>query len=141
MIGTGRKRHAHAFPDLVMVGAHMGRPWYEEAISLARGCRNVYLDVQGMSGLPRVRYFKAAYQYRMPGGGRRVAGLKASPDSDERACRRRIARLEYCTRSYLRADSTENRIYPASQQSPRPRRILAYQVGRSARAVDYAQQV
>lgn len=60
---------AHAFPDLIMIAAHMGRPWCEEAISIASGCPNVYLDVQGTSRPPRIRYLQVAYECPMPGGG------------------------------------------------------------------------
>lgn len=37
-------RIARSFPDLVIVGAHLGYPWYLEACSQMRWHRNVYFD-------------------------------------------------------------------------------------------------
>lgn len=38
---------ARAFPELNIVGAHLGNPWYEEAAEVARWNPNVYFDVTG----------------------------------------------------------------------------------------------
>jgi uncharacterized protein len=38
---------ARAFPELKLVGAHLGNPWYEEAAEVARWNPNVYFDVTG----------------------------------------------------------------------------------------------
>jgi len=38
---------ARAFPDLKIIGAHLGNPWYEEAAMTARWNPNVYFDLSG----------------------------------------------------------------------------------------------
>ena len=38
---------ARAFPDLAIVGAHLGNPWYEEATMSARWNPNLYFDLSG----------------------------------------------------------------------------------------------
>ncbi len=38
-----------SFPDLVVWGAHLGNPWYEEAAMLCRWHLNLYFDVTGSS--------------------------------------------------------------------------------------------
>ncbi|MGI5834872.1 MAG: amidohydrolase family protein [Chloroflexota bacterium] len=38
---------ARSFPDLAIIAAHLGLPWYEEASELARFNPNVYLDLTG----------------------------------------------------------------------------------------------
>ena len=38
---------ARAFPDLKIVGAHLGNPWFEEAAEVARWHPNVYFDLSG----------------------------------------------------------------------------------------------
>jgi len=38
-----------AFPDIVIIGAHFGNPWYEEAAMLARWHNNLYFDLSGSS--------------------------------------------------------------------------------------------
>ncbi|MBC7286732.1 MAG: amidohydrolase family protein [Armatimonadetes bacterium] len=40
-------RIARRFPDLPLIGAHFGNPWYEEAAELARMHPNVYFDLTG----------------------------------------------------------------------------------------------
>jgi len=42
-------RVARRFPDLKMVVAHMGYPWFEEAAALLRYHKNVYGDLSGSS--------------------------------------------------------------------------------------------
>ncbi|MHC4916254.1 MAG: amidohydrolase family protein, partial [Planctomycetota bacterium] len=37
------------FPDLVIWGAHLGNPWYEEAAMLCRWHVNLYFDITGSS--------------------------------------------------------------------------------------------
>jgi len=37
------------FPDLIVWGAHLGNPWYEEAAMLARWHKNLYFDLSGSS--------------------------------------------------------------------------------------------
>ena len=36
---------AKMFPNLTIIGAHLGCPWYDEAISVCSGHPNVYLDI------------------------------------------------------------------------------------------------
>ena len=38
---------ARAFPDLTIIGAHLGNPWYEEAAMAARWNPNLYFDLSG----------------------------------------------------------------------------------------------
>jgi len=38
---------ARAFPDLTIVGAHLGNPWYEEATMSARWNPNLFFDLSG----------------------------------------------------------------------------------------------
>ncbi len=40
---------ARAFPELTLVGAHLGNPWYDEAAEVARWNPNVYFDLTGSS--------------------------------------------------------------------------------------------
>jgi hypothetical protein len=40
---------ARAFPRLVIQGAHLGNPWYEEAAEAARWEKNLYFDLTGSS--------------------------------------------------------------------------------------------
>ena len=37
------------FPELKVIGAHFGNPWYDEAAMLARWHRNLYFDLSGSS--------------------------------------------------------------------------------------------
>jgi len=54
-VDTGRMRPVHLdpilrrFPDLVIFGAHMGNPWYDEAGMLCRWHKNLYFDLSGSS--------------------------------------------------------------------------------------------
>jgi hypothetical protein len=49
---------ARAFPDLKIIGAHLGHPWLEEACCVAVKHRNVYFDLSGSSlrAVPLPRY-------------------------------------------------------------------------------------
>jgi len=40
-------RLAHLFPDLPLIGAHLGCPWYAEMAELPRFHKNVYIDLTG----------------------------------------------------------------------------------------------
>ncbi len=40
---------ARAFPELTLVGAHLGNPWYDEAAEAARWNPNLYFDLTGSS--------------------------------------------------------------------------------------------
>jgi predicted TIM-barrel fold metal-dependent hydrolase len=45
-----------AFPDLTIVIAHMGHPWIDEAIAVARKHPHIYLDVSALVTRPRQLY-------------------------------------------------------------------------------------
>jgi hypothetical protein len=40
---------ARAFPELILIGAHFGNPWYDEAAEAARWNPNLYFDLTGSS--------------------------------------------------------------------------------------------
>ena len=40
---------ARAFPELTLIGAHLGNPWYDEAAEAARWNPNLYFDLTGSS--------------------------------------------------------------------------------------------
>jgi len=52
-VDTGRMRPVfldpvlRRLPELVVIGAHLGNPWYEEAAMLCRWHRNLYFDLSG----------------------------------------------------------------------------------------------
>jgi predicted TIM-barrel fold metal-dependent hydrolase len=52
-VSSGRMRPifldtiARNFPKLIIIGAHLGYPWYEEAVEVARVNPNVYFDLSG----------------------------------------------------------------------------------------------
>jgi len=54
-LDTNNNRHrpiyldtiARAFPDLTIIGAHLGNPWYEEASMAARWNKNLFFDLSG----------------------------------------------------------------------------------------------
>jgi len=60
---------ARAFPELKMIGAHLGSPWYREACSAANHHRNVYFDLAGsqLRAMP-LSFFKELFKYRSVGG-------------------------------------------------------------------------
>lgn len=47
---------ARAFPDLKMVVAHLGHPWFNEAVCLVRKHRNVFADVSALGTRPWQMY-------------------------------------------------------------------------------------
>jgi predicted TIM-barrel fold metal-dependent hydrolase len=52
-------RIARHFPQLPLIGAHFGNPWYEEAAELARMHPNVYFDLTGSTlKKKRPQFFK-----------------------------------------------------------------------------------
>jgi len=70
-IDMGRALHvepvAMAYPDLVMVMAHMGHPWYEDCIVVSRKQPNVYCEISALSYRPWQYYniLIAAQEYRI----------------------------------------------------------------------------
>ena len=59
---------ARAFPELKMIGAHLGSPWYLEACSAAIHHENVYFDLAGsqLRAMP-LSFFKELFKYRSVG--------------------------------------------------------------------------
>jgi predicted TIM-barrel fold metal-dependent hydrolase len=57
------------FPDLVIVGGHIGYPWTEEMIALARKYPNVYIDT---SAYTVKRYPEGLVRYMQTGGAKKV---------------------------------------------------------------------
>ncbi|MCX5480662.1 amidohydrolase family protein [Kaistia geumhonensis] len=70
-IDMGRPLHvepiAQKYPDLVMVMAHMGHPWYEECIVVSRKQPNVFCEISALSYRPWQYYniLIAAQEYRI----------------------------------------------------------------------------
>jgi len=70
-VELGRAIHvepvAMRYPDLTMVMAHMGHPWYEECIVVARKQPNVYCEVSALSYRPWQYYniLMCAQEYRI----------------------------------------------------------------------------
>lgn len=82
------------FPDLTILMAHGGRPfWYEQAFWMARRHENVYLELSGLPGKKLLDYFprleelahKAVYGSDWPGNPdlrRNVEAIRTLPLSD-----------------------------------------------------------
>ena len=70
-VELGRAIHiepvAMKYPDLTMIMAHMGHPWYEECIVIARKQPNVYCEVSALSYRPWQYYniLMCAQEYRI----------------------------------------------------------------------------
>jgi predicted TIM-barrel fold metal-dependent hydrolase len=70
-VELGRAIHvepvAMQYPDLVMVMAHMGHPWYEECVVVARKQPNVYCEVSALSYRPWQYYniLMCAQEYKI----------------------------------------------------------------------------
>ncbi len=70
-VELGRAIHiepvAMAHPDLTMILAHMGHPWYEECVVVARKQPNVYCEVSALSYRPWQYYniLMCAQEYRI----------------------------------------------------------------------------
>jgi len=54
---------ARSFPRLVIQGAHLGNPWYEEAAEVARWEKNLYFDLTGSSLLKKARNLSVFRDY------------------------------------------------------------------------------
>jgi predicted TIM-barrel fold metal-dependent hydrolase len=70
-ISSGRMRPvfldtiARNFPELSIIGAHLGYPWYEEAVEVARVNPNVYFDISGPCIYSRSQlYFKEIFWHK-----------------------------------------------------------------------------
>jgi len=82
---------ARAFPDLKIIGAHLGNPWYEEATMAARWNPKLYFDLSGSTlkkkkpeFLGSLLWWTPASRYRDPEG--RHAWEKIVFGSDVPAC-------------------------------------------------------
>lgn len=83
------------FPDLTILMAHSGRPfWYEQAFWMARQHKNVYMEISGLPGKKLLEYFpdlerladKVVYGSDWPGNPylrRNVDAILALPLKDE----------------------------------------------------------
>ncbi len=83
------------FPDLTIVMAHSGRPfWYDRAYALARFRRNVYMEIAGLPPARLLRYFPELERVAdkvifgsdwpsVPTLKENVAALRALPISEE----------------------------------------------------------
>lgn len=60
---------AHEFPELVIVGGHIGEPWLAEMLSLTRKYPNVHLDTSADTA---ARYPLALVDYLKGGGAKKV---------------------------------------------------------------------
>jgi len=54
---------ARSFPRLIIQGAHLGNPWYEEAAEAARWEKNLYFDLTGSSLLKKARHLGVFRDY------------------------------------------------------------------------------
>lgn len=59
---------ARAFPELKMIIAHLGHPWYEECVSVIRKNTNVYADMSALGSRPWQFYnaMMSVIEYRVP---------------------------------------------------------------------------
>ncbi|MGD2155112.1 MAG: amidohydrolase family protein [Gemmatimonadales bacterium] len=83
------------FPDLTLLMAHAGRPfWYEQAFWMARQHENVYMEVSGLPGKNLLAYFprleelayKVVYGSDWPGNPdlqRNVSAINALPIAED----------------------------------------------------------
>jgi predicted TIM-barrel fold metal-dependent hydrolase len=73
---------ARAFPELVMIGAHLGSPWFLEALSVALYHKNVYFDLSGgavrANSLPLFRRIFSLRDASTPD----IQGSPLPPDDD-----------------------------------------------------------
>ncbi len=54
---------ARSFPKLVIQGAHLGNPWYDEAAEVARWSKNVYFDLTGSSLIKKAKNLAVFKEY------------------------------------------------------------------------------
>ena len=54
---------ARAFPKLVIQGAHLGNPWYDEAAEAARWQKNLYFDLTGSSLIKKEKNLAVFKEY------------------------------------------------------------------------------
>lgn len=54
---------ARSFPQLVIQGAHLGNPWYDEAAEVTRWEKNVYFDLTGSSLIKKAKNLAVFKEY------------------------------------------------------------------------------
>jgi uncharacterized protein len=54
---------ARSFPKLVIQGAHLGNPWYDEAAEVARWEKNLYFDLTGSSLIKKAKNLTVFKEY------------------------------------------------------------------------------
>jgi uncharacterized protein len=54
---------SRSFPKLVIQGAHLGNPWYDEAAEVARWQKNVYFDLTGSSLIKKAKNLAVFKEY------------------------------------------------------------------------------
>lgn len=54
---------ARSFPKLVIQGAHLGNPWYDEAAEVARWEKNLYFDLTGSSLIKKAKNLAVFKEY------------------------------------------------------------------------------
>src|SRR5215510_6837374 len=54
---------ARSFPQLVIQGAHLGNPWYDEAAEVTRWEKNVYFDLTGSSLIKKAKNLAIFKEY------------------------------------------------------------------------------
>lgn len=54
---------ARSFPKLIIQGAHLGNPWYDEAAEAARWQKNLYFDLTGSSLIKKARNLAVFREY------------------------------------------------------------------------------
>jgi uncharacterized protein len=54
---------ARSFPKLVIQGAHLGNPWYDEAAEVARWEKNIYFDLTGSTLIKKARNLAVFKEY------------------------------------------------------------------------------
>ena len=109
------------FPELVIVGGHIGYPWTEEMIAVARKHENVYIDTSAYTAR---RYPRELVDYMDEKGGRRkvlfgsnypmILAEKALQDLDALG-------LDEATRELFLAGNAE-RVFKLTRASRAPRR-------------------
>jgi predicted TIM-barrel fold metal-dependent hydrolase len=54
---------ARSFPKLIIQGAHLGNPWYDEAAEAARWEKNLYFDLTGSSLIKKAKNLSLFKEY------------------------------------------------------------------------------
>jgi len=100
---------SRAFPRLVVQGAHLGNPWYDEAAEAARWQKNLYFDLTGSSLIKKEKNLAVFKEYlwwegptaHSPSNAvyafeKLVFGTDEPPESIDNSLRRYEAMLDAC---------------------------------------------